>query len=388
MPWNNQGGGGPWGSGGGQNPWGGGRGSGSGGSGPNPPDFEEMIRKSQDRMRRMMPKGFGGKRGIILIIAVVFVGWLATGFYRVAPEEQGVVLRFGEYVRTVPPGLHYHLPSPIESVMLPPVERINTIDVGFIRAGEGTGRTTPTVQRDITEESLMLTGDENIIDIDFTVLWRIGDAQDFLFNIRNPEITVKIAAESAMREIIGQTNLQSALTEGRQPIEDATRVRLQEILNSYGAGIEVTQIQLQNVSAPPQVIDAFDDVIRAQADRDARTNEGRRYFAEVREQANGQAARLIRDAEAYRDRVVNEAEGNAQRFLYVLLSYSQQPEVTARRLYVETMEQVLRDANVILVDENSAEGNGGQVVQYLPLNELMNRSRTQQVGAEQVEVGR
>ena len=398
MPWSNQsgGGGGPWGSGGGgNNPWGGGsgRGGGSGGpgSGPPGPNFEDMIRKGQDRMKRMVPGGLGGKRAIIIGALVVVALWMFTGFFRVQPGEQGVIMTFGAFTRTVGSGLHYHLPGPIQSVEIVNTEQDRLLDIGFVRGttptAAGTGRGgNAVVQRDVPEESLMLTGDENIIDIDFTVRWRISDAANFLFQLRNREDTVRAVAESVMRETIGQSDLQSALTRSRAEIEQDVRDGMRRILeDDYDSGISITSVQLLNVSPPPQVIDAFNDVIRAQADRETFVNQGRRYFAEVREQSRGQAARMLQNAEAYRERVINEAEGQAQRFLYVLSSYMQSPNVTAQRMYVETMQDVLSNANIIMVDGGvggTGQG-GGEVVQYLPLTELMRRAQVTPVAADQ-----
>ncbi len=378
MPWSNQGGGGgPWGSGGGggggQNPWssrGGGSGGGGGGGsgGPTPPDFEDMLRRGQDRFRQLMPRGFGGGRGIALIALVLVGVWLMTGFYRVQEDQQGVVMRFGKYVRDAGPGLHYHLPAPIETVERPSVTRINRLDIGFVSGPEGR---TGVPARDIPEESLMLTGDENIIDIDFTVLWRISNAADFLFNIRRPEETVQIAAESAMREIMGRTDIQPALTEARGQLESDTRQLLQSILNEYEAGIEVTQIQLQKVDPPQPVVDAFNDVQRARQDQQRLRNEAEAYRNDIIPRARGQAEQLIQEASAYREEVINRAEGDAQRFLSVLSSYSVSPDVTAQRLYLETLETVFRGVNKVIIDSNAENAQG--VVPYLPLNELQRR---------------
>ncbi len=372
MPWNNQGGGGggggPWGSTGGPNPWsGGGRGSGGGG-GSTPPDLEAMLRKGQDQFRRMMPKGLGGGKGIILLILAALLIWAITGFYRVQPDQLGVVQRFGAFDRITTPGLRYHLPSPIETVTLPSVTSVNRIDIGFVSAGEGRQGT---AMRDVPEESLMLTGDENIIDIDFTVLWRINDVSDYLFNVRNPEETVKAAAESAMREVIGQTEIQPALTEARQLIETTTRDVLQGILDGYGAGIQIMQVQLQNVQPPPPVVDAFNNVLRARQDQQRLRNEAEAYRNDILPRARGDAEQLIQQASAYREQIVAQARGNSQRFLSVLQSYQLAPLVTAERLYLETMEEVLRDVNKVIIDSNM---NGQQgVVPYLPLTELQRR---------------
>jgi len=379
MPWNNQsggGGGGPWGpppggGGGGNNPWG--RPGGGGGGGPQAPgpDLEDLLRKSQDRFKRMMPGGFGSGKGIALVVLAAVGIWMASGIFRVQQDEQGVVLRFGEYVRTEMPGLSWHLPAPIETVYTPKVTRVNRMEIGFRSAGDGRRGT---AERDVADESLMLTGDENIIDIDFSVFWVIKDARDYLFNIRDPEATVKKAAESAMREVIGQTEIQPALTEARQRIEMRTREILQQMLDDYEAGIEVTQVQLQKVDPPAPVVDAFNDVQRARQDRERLRNEAEAYRNDIIPRARGEAERLVQEASAYREQVVNLAQGDAQRFISVLDAYTQAPEVTARRLYLETMQEVLQGTSKIIIDENSTTGgNGSGVLPYLPLNELMQR---------------
>lgn len=370
MPWSNQGGGGgPWGSGGGGGgggPWGGGGGGRPTGGGPTPPDLEEVLRKSQDRLKQALPSGFGGGRGIVIALVAVVLVWLASGLYRVNPDEEGVVLRFGEYVRSTGPGLHYHLPSPIESVIKPPVTRINRIDIGFVGGGEGRGSV-----RLIPEEALMLTGDENIIDINFTVLWRIANARDYLFNVQRPEAVVKIAAESAMREVVGRTDIQPALNEARGDIERGTRDILQQILDEYGAGITVVEVQLQKVDPPEEVVDAFNDVLRARQDQQRLRNQAEAYRNDIIPRARGEAERMIQEASAYREEVVNRAIGDAQRFQSILASYQLAPAVTAQRLYLETIEDVFRGVNKVIIDDNSAGGQG--VVPYLPLNELQRR---------------
>lgn len=374
MPWSNQGGGGrgPWGGGGGQNPWGrsgGGNSGGGGGGGPTPPDFEAMLKRSQDKFKRMMPRGFGGARGVLVIIGVIVLVWLFTGIYRVQEDQAGVVLRFGEPVRVTTPGLHYHLPAPIESVELPSVTRINRIDIGFRQAPE-TRPGAPAL--DIPEQSLMLTGDENLIDIDFTVLWRISDPQQFLFNIRDPETTVQVVAESAMREVIGQTALQPALTEERGRIEFDTDALIQEVLDRYGAGIEIIDVQMQKVDPPAEVIDAFNDVQRALQDRERLQFEADRYRNRIIPEARGEARRITLDAEAYAEQVIAAASGDAQRFVAVLQSYQIAPDVTARRLYLETLETVFQGVNKVIIDQG-ASGVGQGVVPYLPLPELQRR---------------
>lgn len=370
MPWENKGGGGPWGGGsgggggnGGGGPWG--RGGGGGGpSGPKPPDIEDLIRKSQDKVKDILPGG-GGVNGTIIavIAALVFAVWFGFGgFYRVESNQEGIELVFGQYVSKTEPGLNWNWPYPIGEVYTPGVTTIQQTDIGFTSGGRGgTG-----VKRDVPKESLMLTGDQNIIDIDMTVQWKIADARDYLFNVRDPEQTVKIAAESALREIIGQTDIQPALTEARQDVQVQTRNLLQQLLNEYQAGIEITVVQLQEVQAPSAVTDAFDDVARAIQDLNRLRNEADRYRNDVLPKARGEAQKMIQGAQAYKERLENEAEGEAQRFLSVYEAYKQNPEVTKRRMFLETIQNVMSKTDKVIMDNNSGSGT----VPYLPLNEL------------------
>ena len=369
MPWSNQGGG--WQGGGGQGPWGGR----PGGGGQQPPDLEELLRRSQERVKRLFPGGGGGggfgsnRRSLVLIPLIVLAIWLASGFYRVQPDEQGVVLRFGEWIKTTQPGLNWHLPSPIESVFTPKVTRVNRVEVGF-RGAADVGRSG--ASREVPNESLMLTGDENIVDINFVMLWQIKDAGEFLFNVRDPESTVKAVAESVMREIIGKTPIVEATTEGRGAIELAAREQAQEILDQYGAGVLVNQVQLQKVDPPSEVIDAFRDVQRAQADRERLQNEAEAFANDILPRARGEAERILQEAQAYRQEVVARADGDAQRFVAVYDEYVKARDVTTRRIYLETMEDVLRNMNKVVID--SAASSSG-VVPYLPLPELERRAR-------------
>ena len=382
MPWQNQGG--PWGGGGG-GPWGGGGGGGpwgSGGSagGPQPPNMEEMIRRGQDRLRRMFPGGVGGGKAPILILIVIVALWAVSGFYRVLPDEQGVVTRFGAYVRTTQPGLNYHLPYPIEAATTPKVTRVNRVEVGFRYAGDGVaGRSD--LQRQVDEEALMLTGDENIVDINFVVFWVINDAGHYLFNVRAPERTVKAAAESVMREIIGQTPIASALAEGRGRIEVQAREAIQGILDEYEAGVQITQAQLLKVDPPSQVIDAFRDVQRARADMERLRNEAEAYRNDIIPRARGEAEQIIQDAEAYRESVVADARGDAARFVDVFQAYDTARDVTVQRLYLETMQDVLTRTNKIIID-NGGPGEGAGVVPYLPLPEVQRRLRDGETASE------
>ncbi len=375
MPWNNQSGGsggsgggngGGWKS-GGRGPWGGG---GQGGQGPTPPDLEEIIKRGQDRLKGVLPGGSIGGKGIIILAAILVLVWLGSGFYRVRTDEQGVVLRFGEFVKTTAPGLNYHLPYPIETALTPSVTNVNRIDVG-IRRSETRGSS---AGRDVPEESLMLTGDENIVDVDFTVFWVIKDAGDFLFNIQNPEGTVKAVAESAMREVVGHSDIQPILTQARQITETQVQELMQTTLDSYGAGIQITQLSLQKVDPPSQVVDSFRDVQAAKADQERARNEAQAYANQVVPEARGAAARVVQEAEAYRERSVAEARGQADRFIKIYDEYAKAPEVTRQRMFLETMERVFGGMDKIIIDD-SAGGQG--VVPYLPLNEL-NRNRGDQ----------
>jgi modulator of FtsH protease HflK len=366
MPWKNQGGG-PWGS-GPKGPWG----SGPQPSGPRPPDLEDLLRRGQDRLQQLLPGGHFSGAGIVLVAVAVVLIWLMSGFFRVQSEEVGVVLRFGKYVRDADPGLRYHWPYPIETVLLPKALRVSTLSIGMTLIDDPArrGRT----MRDVPEESLMLTGDENIVDVDFAVLWRIKPKAmdpkaigDFLFNIQNPEGTVKAVAESAMREVVGRSEIQPILTGARTSIEQSVQELMQKTLDSYGSGILIQQVQLQKVDPPSQVIDSFRDVQAARSDQERMQNEAQTYANQVIPGARGQAAKIIQAAEGYKQQVVAEAKGQSARFLQVYDEYKKAPDVTRERIYLETMERVLGSSDKLIYDA----GKSGQgVLPYLPLSEL------------------
>ncbi len=370
MPWNDQGdgkGGGGW-QGGGRGPWG----QGGGGGGGQPPNLEELLRKGQDRFKGMLPGGSWGGRGILLVILVLLVAWGFTGVYRVGPDEQGVVLRFGKYVEDTGPGLHYHLPSPIESALTPKVTRVNRVEVGFQSSGDF-GRSS--ALRDLPEESLMLTGDENIVDINFTVLWQISHAGKFLFNIQRPENTVKAVSESVMREVVGRSKIDDVLTEGRNEVERQTLDLMQKTLDEYQAGIVVTQVKLAKADPPEAVIDAFRDVQAARADEERLVNEAQAYANDILPRARGEAERILQEAAGYKNQTVAQAEGEVSRYLAIQKEYRLAPDVTRKRLYLETMEVIMQGTNKIVIDN---EGGSQGVLPYLPLPELRkqsNRSR-------------
>jgi len=338
-----------------QGPWG-------NGPGTPPPDVEELLRRSQDKFKSMLPGGVGSSRGLILIIIGIVTIWLFSGFYRVQPGEQGVELLFGKFVKVTPPGLNYWPPSPIGQVFKPNVELTNQITIGYRTSGDGRA----SGSRDVPQESLMLTGDQNIIDVDFVVQWRIKNAADYLFNIRNPDATVKLAAESAIREVIGQTTLEDALTVKRGEVEAKTKELLQSILDSYGAGVFIVEIKQQKVDPPSEVIDAFNDVQRAKQDQERSVNEAVAYRNDIVPRAKGEAARMIQEALAYKEKVTKEAEGEAERFLSVYEAYKTGKQVTIERLYIERMQSVLQNSEKIILDNKGGTG----VVPYLPLPEL------------------
>jgi membrane protease subunit HflK len=373
MPWSNQGGG-PWGSGGGggRGPWG----SGPQSSGPTPPDLEELLRRSQDKLKTVLPGGNLGGRGFLVLVLGAVVLWLLSGFFRVEPDEVGVVMRFGKQVREVQPGLNYHFPYPVETVLTPKALQVRKIDVGMrivddLRRG--------TTVRDVPEESLMLTGDENIVDVDFSVLWRIDPKPEsvgkYLFNIQNPEGTVKAVAESAMREVIGRTDIQQVLTV-RQPIETAVQELMQKTLDQYGSGVVIQQVQMQKVDPPQQVIDSFRDVQAARADLERAQNEAQTYANRVVPEARGRAAQILQAADAYKSQTVAEAVGQTSRFEKIYDEYKKAPDVTRKRMYLETMERLMAGTDKIILDSGGQSGSG--VVPYLPLNELTRRPPQQQ----------
>src|SRR5271169_2895205 len=357
MPWN-QSGGGPWGS-GSRGPWGSGP---QQPGGPKPPDLEEFLRRGQDKLRDWMPGNLGG-RGIALIALAAVALWGFSGFFRVEPDELGVVLRFGQFIREVQPGLNYHLPYPIETALTPKALRVNKIDIGFDMHRGAT-------MRDVPEESLMLTGDENIVDVDFSVLWKVKPDRvgDYLFNVQNPEATVKAVAESAMRQVIGRSNIQAILTGARQTIETAVQEGMQKTLDDYGAGIVVQQVQLQKVDPPAQVLDAFRDVQAARSDLERAQNEAQTYANRVVPEARGRAAKITQDAEAYREQTVAEAKGETSRFLQIYDQYKKAPSVTRQRMYLETMERILGENSKTIIDTGAQASPG--VIPYLPLTDL------------------
>ncbi|HEX2134561.1 MAG TPA: FtsH protease activity modulator HflK [Microvirga sp.] len=373
MPWSNQsGGGGPWGQrgSGGKSPWG----TGPQGGGT-PPDLEDILRRGQDRIKDLIPGGsMGGRGAVVLLLAAVAI-WLLTGFYTVRPNEVGINMRFGAFTGASGEGLRYNWPYPIGRVEKPDVTAQQRVEVGY-RSAPGQGR-----PRDVTEESLMLTADENIIDIDFDVVWQVNPAraQDYVFNLQNPQGTIKAVAESAMREVVGRRNIQAILTTEQSSVAQEVRQIMQQTLDAYGAGILVNVVQLQAAQPPSEVRQAFFDVNAAQQDAVRVQNEAETFASRVVPEARGEAARAIQQAEAYREQATADASGQAARFTQVYEQYRRAPDVIRERIFLETMERVLGGMDKIIIDQN---GQQSGVVPYLPLNELPRRAPAAPGGAQ------
>jgi len=338
-----------------------------GGRGPGNP-FEKIIRDSKDKMRGAMPKGGNGnERDLIIVAFAVFVLiWLGSGIYRVNSDELGIVMRFGQYSRTAPPGLNYHLPTPIESVIIPSVTTVNTVEIGN-RAGNAENPSIRVAKSALSDrasanaaqqsEGLMLTGDRNIVDIDFTVQWKIDatNPEKFLFNMRNPAGNVRVVAESAMREVIGRTKLDDVLTGAQSQIAEDTKTLMQQTFNEYDAGIEIIAVNLSRPDVPQPVIGEFQDVKRAEQDKQTAESVAEGYRNEIIPRAKGDAAKMLQDSEAYKSKVIADAQGNASRFKQIYAEYAQAKDVTKQRMYLETMEEVLRGMPKLVI-ENSKGG--------------------------------
>lgn len=360
MPWSNQnGGGGPWGGGGNnQGPWGQGpnRPRGKGG----PPDLEEIIRRGQDQLKNVVPGGFNG--GVFLILAaVVLVFWLIQSIYTVQPDERGVELRFGKPRDEVSmPGLHFHF-WPMDTVEIVKVTEQQQSIGGRNASNAASG--------------LMLSGDQNIVNVQFAVLYMVSDPKSYLFRLENPAETLQQVSESAMREIVGRRPAQDAFRDNRGPIESEVRNIIQDTMDRYGAGITINRVTIEDVAPPREVADAFEEVQRADQDKQRLVEEANQYANQKLGQARGDAAQIREAAAAYKDRVVKEADGEAQRFVSIYDEYTKAPDVTRKRLFLETMEQVLKGSKKVIIDDKQG------VVPYLPLNEIGRPTQqTQQQG--------
>jgi len=331
-------------------------------------DLDDILRLAKDKLRRTTRIPGLGRHGLWPIAAVIVIVWLLTGIYKVQPDEQGLILRFGAWVGSSGPGLHYHLPYPFETALFPKVTQVSQLQLG--RADTAAATTTSAAPSD--NRNQMLTGDENIVEADCAVFWQVKDAGSYLFKVYDPEGTLKVDAESALREVVGRNPIQSALSDKRQQIAEDMKDELQRLLDAEQAGILVTQVQLQRVDPPVAVIDAFNDVQRARADQERARNEADAYANDIIPRARGEADRITQEAEAYKTQTVNLAEGEAKSFLSVYQSYAQAKDVTAWRLYLESVDDVLKKSSKVIID-SSGKGVSG-VLPYLPLNETRDKA--------------
>jgi len=332
------------------------------------PASAEAVEPTVRRLRGLASESLGAlarlprldRRSLYVVAALILVAWLSTSIYRVQPDEKGVILRFGRWVDTTDPGLHLHWPFPVEAALFPKVTQINQVQLGNVVS-------TTDAEGAASRDRQMLTGDENIVEADCVVFWKIRDAGQFLFRVAAPEAAVKILAEGALREVISRTPIQAAMSDRRQQVADETRLLLQSRLDAEQAGIEITQVQLQRVEPPLAVIDAFNDVQRARADQERLRNEAEAYANDILPRAHGDAERIRQDAEAYKTQVVNLAQGDAAAFTAIYKSYAAAKDVTAWRLYLESVDEALRKASKVIVD---ASGKGmTSLVPYMPLSD-------------------
>ena len=358
-------------------PWGGGKKNDQG-----PPDLDEVVKKFQDQVSKIFGgKGrsggdgegqgsstgaSGGKIGIGVVLGGALFLWGLTGIYIVDEGKRGVELRFGQYSETTQPGPHWHIPSPIDSVEIVDVSQIRNVEIGY-RSGAG-GESS---KRSVLNEAMMLTQDENIVDVNFAVQYRIKEARDYLFNMRSPDETLREATESAVREIVGKSKMDFVLTEGRSDMVQSAEVLIQDILDRYGSGLQVTSVNMQDAQPPEQVQAAFSDAVKAREDEQRLKNEAEAYANDILPKARGAGARMNEEATAYKSKVVAEAEGQASRFLQVLSEYQKAPEVTRERLYLDAMETVLNSTSKVMLD---VEGSGNLL--YLPLDRMMSPTTT------------
>ena len=339
----------------------------------NPWDIDDINSSKEEKVVQFkkitIPKTPKAPFSLGLIILIAFIVWVLTGFYQIQTNENGVVLRFGKYVDTTEPGLHYHLPYPIETVYKVSMTQERSINLGVNDNNNNYKKYSNNQYsgNNAFTESHMLTGDENIVDINLTIVWRIKNAKDFLFNMREPEQTVRVAAQSVLREIVGQSQMMPIISGDRGKVEDDTKAELQRVLDDFGSGVEIVRVKLQKADPPQQVVDAFNEVQRAKADKERFKNEAEAYRNEVVPNAKGKASQILQSAEAYKQAVVNKATGEADRFNSVYKAYQKGPDVTIRRLYIETMEEVLQKADKVIIDPSS---KGSNLLPVLPLNPI------------------
>lgn len=328
-------------------------------------DLDAMLRKARSNFDQFIPgqpNGGAGKLAFLVLLAAVVL-WLLSGLYFIQPNQNGVVLTFGKYTRTDEiPGPKWKIPWPVQTVNVVDVTTERRIQIGYAPDDQGFSQSQSSL---VHQESLMLTGDENIVDINFVVLWRVGNAKDFLYSVRDPEDTIAMVAASAMREIIGQTNIQPALTDARTKIQSDARTLMQNLLDEYHTGVVINNVQLQKVDPPDAVVDAFNEVQRARQKKEELRNLAEAYSNDIIPKAKGEAVKMVQSAEAYKQKVISNATGEANRFNSIYASYKNAPDVTTERMYLETLEEVLQSANTIVLDNKNSN-----VLPYLPLNDL------------------
>jgi len=332
------------------------------------PDLDRIVKNIQQKLSGLfggMGGGHAGGFGFGLVLAVALVIWLLSGFYIVNQGERGVVLRFGKKAEITDAGLRWHLPYPIEKVEKVNVEKVSTIEIGY-RSNPRTGS-----KSKVPKEALMLTQDENILDIEFAVQYKIKNAADYLFDVRDPETTIVQATESAVREVVGRSTLDFALTEGRDQVARSAREVLQEILDKYKTGVQIVTVETQKAQPPDEVKPAFDDAVKAREDEQRLKNEAEAYANDVIPRARGAAARVLQEADGYKASVIAHADGDARRFSQVASAYAKAPVVTRERLYIDTMQQILSNTTKIFVDQKA-----GNSLIYLPLDKLVTMPQT------------
>ena len=355
----------PWGGSGNDNgsrgPWG----NGNGGRSDRPPEIDEMLRRAQENWKQIMPGKFGGGKVALLVLIVILGLWAASGLYIVNPGEHAVIQRFGAQDRTQDTeGLGYHLPWPVETVTTVNVSELRKMEIGFSELYSRGG----SQKRDIPDESLMLTSDANIVDLDLVVLWNINSAEDFLFQIRDPENTIKKVVQSAIREVVGQTNMLPIITTARSQVEEQAREIMIRNLDEYKSGVHISQVLIQQAEVHPDVQHAFQDVQSAKQDAEDTQNRANAYKEDIIPRARGQAIKMKQEAEGYRESVIAQSTGDAERFNAVYRAYKTGETVTKERMYIETMEKVLNGAQKIILDQEGGASSG--VVPYLPLNQV------------------
>ena len=331
------------------------------GNGPQPPDIDEILNNLQNKFKIGLPK----KGGVAFILVLAVALWFATGIFIIDPEEHGVIKRFGVNTDVVGPGPHYHLPMPIETVQIAPVTAVRRLEIGFRTIQTGP----PAKYRRVLKESLMLTGDENIIDVQFIVQYRISDLENYFYSLTNPDETVKSAAESAMREVVGDTTVTKALTVGKGIIEDTTAQLLQQTMNSYEGGIKIENVKLQDVHPPDAVKEAFKDVVSAREDREKMINDAEGYRNNLVPKARGEAAQMINNAKAYAKEKVLVATGESERFNMVYEEYKKAKNITRERILLETMASILPKVNKVIADKEV----GGNLLPFLPIGQTLNQ---------------